>query len=686
MNIKVPLFFLVFLTYLTTISPTISLLDSPELVACAFNLTIAHPPGHALYILLGKLFSFIPFGSLAWRLNLMSAFFTGLCTIIFYEILIKLWAITRRDMRPGSKYLSYYNTIFKIGAFSAGLILAFSRTFWTYAINAETYNINTFLLALITLSLLQNGDRRFPFLGAFVAGILIASHTVNIIYLGGFVFLGMVLILKDFKTALIKELPLLVFFAIWGSMILLYLPVRNITLRGIYFGVVRNWGEFFSLISGKAYLSEFPVFSIPELERLYNINYALLSPRQEFGLFFCLVGVIGLIYLVKRSPALTLSLLILILSNMVFFANSDLGFPDADFFPPQLFSFAYFIFALFIGLGILLVLYKLRHKAKQIPIIILIILSPLYLVYKNYHVNNRGDDYKLYRFGKDMLRPLEPKSILMCNNNDNVIFFFWYFYGIEGKWRDIKPLYFKPIFRNKPGSLFKSPLDDDKAEDLLVRGLSSLKNLDQKGVHKVITSNMGKGPIYINGPPKDIERYSRIKKGMLYKITGIRKIIAHNPRIENIDEIKYGQEIALLGYNMDKALLVPGESLNITYFWRAQRKVARNYEIAVLLTLENGELATRDSGYSLTHPPAYGIYPTNEWRVGEIIQETSEVFIPPDYKPGKYFINVAVGDKKGLLEIRESKVPVEGRFARIGDFRVKAKEKNKAGSSSNVQR
>jgi len=137
---------------------------------------------------------------------------------------------------------------------------------------------------------------------------------------------------------------------------------------------------------------------------------------------------------------------------------------------------------------------------------------------------------------------------------------------------------------------------------------------------------------------------------------------------------------------MDKALLVPGESLNITYFWRAQRKVARNYEIAVLLTLENGELATRDSGYSLTHPPAYGIYPTNEWRVGEIIQETSEVFIPPDYKPGKYFINVAVGDKKGLLEIRESKVPVEGRFARIGDFRVKAKEKNKAGSSSNVQR
>jgi len=83
MKLGILLIFLGFLTYLTTISPTIALRDSPELVACAYNLTVAHAPGHSLYLLLGKLFSFIPFGSLAWRLNLLSAIFASLNIIIF---------------------------------------------------------------------------------------------------------------------------------------------------------------------------------------------------------------------------------------------------------------------------------------------------------------------------------------------------------------------------------------------------------------------------------------------------------------------------------------------------------------------------------------------------------------------------------------------------------------------------
>ena len=676
MKLGILLIFLGFLTYLTTISPTIALRDSPELVACAYNLTVAHAPGHSLYLLLGKLFSFIPFGSLAWRLNLLSAIFASLNIIIFYLILVKIWAlITRKGQNPGLEDSFNYPRVNDIGAFSAGLILAFSQTFWAYALGAETYSLNTFLLALITLALLQEGEPRFLFFAAFVAGLLIASHTVNIIYFAGFVFLGTSLFLKYFKVWRIKEWPLSVLFAGLGASILLYLPLRNITPHGIYFGVVKNWKEFIQLISGKIYFSDFPAFSIPFMVRLYNLNYALLSPGREFGLLFCLTGLIGLIYLVKKSPVLTLSFFILIISNVLFFANSDLGYPDVNAFPSQLFSFSYFIFALFIGLGLLIVLRQIRYPARQISIIILILLSPLYLIHKNYRINNYSNNYEFYNLGKEMLQPLERSSIFICNNVNSVLFLFSYFTGIEDKWKDVDPLFSMPIFKGKLEIFLKIQGGNDGAKDL-----------PQMGIHSLIASNLGKRPIYTSGPGKDIEGYRQIKKGILYKITGIKDIIAHNPRIENITEIKYGHEIVLLGYNMDKESLVVGDNLDITYFWQAQRKMAEDHEIAVLLTNEKGELILRNWFDGLSFLPAYGVYSTKKWGIGEIIQETHGVFIPLNYQPGRYFINVAVGDKEGLLEIRESKVPVEGRFARIAGFQVKAKEKNKAGSSSNVQR
>ena len=48
-------------------------LDGGELVAASVNLDIAHPPGHPLAILWGKLFCFLPFGTLAFRVALGQA-------------------------------------------------------------------------------------------------------------------------------------------------------------------------------------------------------------------------------------------------------------------------------------------------------------------------------------------------------------------------------------------------------------------------------------------------------------------------------------------------------------------------------------------------------------------------------------------------------------------------------------
>lgn len=66
-------FVVVMTVYLFTLAPTITNEDGPEFVTAVYVIGIPHPPGFPLYLLLGKLFSFIPFGSLAWRVNLMSA-------------------------------------------------------------------------------------------------------------------------------------------------------------------------------------------------------------------------------------------------------------------------------------------------------------------------------------------------------------------------------------------------------------------------------------------------------------------------------------------------------------------------------------------------------------------------------------------------------------------------------------
>jgi len=44
----------------------------------AFQLGIAHPAGSPLYALVAKLFTFLRFGSIAFKVNLVSAFFGAL--------------------------------------------------------------------------------------------------------------------------------------------------------------------------------------------------------------------------------------------------------------------------------------------------------------------------------------------------------------------------------------------------------------------------------------------------------------------------------------------------------------------------------------------------------------------------------------------------------------------------------
>ena len=156
---------LALLVYVCTLAPTVTGEDSGELIGAAWTLGVPHPPGYPVWTLLAHVFTWIPFGTVGWRVNLLSA----ACAAGTVSLLV-LIAITLTRSR--------------ISAFFAALIFAFSRVFWEQALIAEVYTLNTFLIALLLLIGLRGFRENRPrplFAMALLAGMGTGVHNTLIL-------------------------------------------------------------------------------------------------------------------------------------------------------------------------------------------------------------------------------------------------------------------------------------------------------------------------------------------------------------------------------------------------------------------------------------------------------------------------------------------------------------------------
>ena len=153
--------------YLLTVGRTVGAADTFEFQVVAPTLGIAHPTGYPLLILIGKLFSLIPVGLVAWRVNLVSVAFAAVTTLLLYFCLLRL---------TGQRAVSAL----------AALCLAFSRVFWSQAVEAEAYPLNAAFVAAILPSLvgqlgnLSNG-KGWLFALAAVYGLSFTNHLTMVI-------------------------------------------------------------------------------------------------------------------------------------------------------------------------------------------------------------------------------------------------------------------------------------------------------------------------------------------------------------------------------------------------------------------------------------------------------------------------------------------------------------------------
>lgn len=154
----------VFTVYLFSLCPTIYLEDSAEYATVAATLGISHPSGYPLYVLLGKLFTFLPWGNVAWRVNLMSAFFGALTCAFLFLIIQKIFGQingrTKKRKNEETEEQTIQNNFFVtlllyyLLPFSCSLIFAFTQIFWSQSVVAEVYTLNTFFVTMIIWLLL----------------------------------------------------------------------------------------------------------------------------------------------------------------------------------------------------------------------------------------------------------------------------------------------------------------------------------------------------------------------------------------------------------------------------------------------------------------------------------------------------------------------------------------------------
>src|SRR5438105_3531321 len=78
------------LILLRTMVPTLYTLDSAELATGVATLGIVHAPGYPLYLVIAHLFTLLPIGDIAFRVNLFSALCLALTAPAVYGLIVEL--------------------------------------------------------------------------------------------------------------------------------------------------------------------------------------------------------------------------------------------------------------------------------------------------------------------------------------------------------------------------------------------------------------------------------------------------------------------------------------------------------------------------------------------------------------------------------------------------------------------
>jgi hypothetical protein len=118
---------------------------------------------------------------------------------------------------------------------------------------------------------------------------------------------------------------------------------------------------------------------------------------------------------------------------------------------------------------------------------------------------------------------------------------------------------------------------------------------------------------------------------------------------QHVTDRQFSEPITLAGYDLSATACAPGESLDLTLYWRAAGPITRNYTVFTHLLAPDGRLVTGSD-----HIAGADNYPTSLWTTGTLIRNRFTLRVPLDAPPGTYNIEVGLYDARGRLKLADS--------------------------------
>jgi hypothetical protein len=444
----------VFIIYLTTLAPSVIQIDSGELAAVQATLGIAHPTGYPLFTITGYIFSLIPLPFTdIYKLNLLAAIWCAASIGIFvytakYVLDNLLYFAPARILTTGKEIKKKKNQAIEkstvaslpenkkyLAAISGGLILAFSKTFWSQSISVEVYSLHIFLISCIILFLIkayveENSidklSKNWILFTVFLA-LGFTNHMTTLLILPASAYL----FFNKFgfnKKSLIKIFLLLLIFIPIFIVLYSYLPLRAAQNPTFNWGNPVDFEKIVRHITGKQY--RVWLFSSAEAAKKQLI-YFINSLFSEFSinLFIAFVGIIFSFSYAKRFG---IFILISFITTILYSINYDIN--DIDSY----FLLAYISIAFFSVLGTVKILSMLKFKSYPYSLgILLIAVFILLPAYFNYSKVNRSNNYAYEDYTKELLGSVTNNAVIFSYQWDHFISPSYYFQLVENYREDV---------------------------------------------------------------------------------------------------------------------------------------------------------------------------------------------------------------------------------------------------------
>jgi tetratricopeptide (TPR) repeat protein len=431
--------------YLATVSPTVSFWDAGEFIATSYIMGVPHPPGTPFYVIVGRVFSMLPFGERALGVNLMSALSGALACLFLYLITVKILVRWRGVPETAREKLVIYSA-----AASSAVAGAFSGSFWINSIEAEVYSPSAFIMAFTVWLMVrwaerrnEPGSRNSLVLICYLLGLSVGLHLGTVLVLPAFALFALLVDWRLFTDA--KFIVFTVFVGLIGVSNHLFLPIRSSLNPAIDEANPERWDAFKDCLLRKQYKPMTPFvrqapwsFQFGMFWRYFKEQWTVQG-REWTGLLMLFGAAGGIVHFLKEKKTFVLmgTLFLITSLGLVIYMNfTDHEVRERDYF----FSHGFFFFCVWIGMAFayLADLVSPRKRSHWVaPLCIGLLIFTCSSYYVNFESHNRSGDYNAHDYAYNMLATVDDNGMIFTNG-DNDTFPLWFIQEVKGFRKDVR--------------------------------------------------------------------------------------------------------------------------------------------------------------------------------------------------------------------------------------------------------